>query len=186
VGEDEQPYTVVGVVGSVKQFSLTENSSTGSIYFPYSRVFVRNYFLAARTSLPPESLADTLTKILREVDPEMPLTDLRSMEVRIAESLTNQRSPALLAGVFAGTALLLAAIGLYGVLAYAVAQRTNEFGIRMALGAQRRNVLGLVFWEGMRLIAIGLVLGIGGALFLTEGMRSLLFNISPSDPLTFV
>jgi ABC-type antimicrobial peptide transport system permease subunit len=82
--------------------------------------------------------------------------------------------------------LLLAAIGLYGVLAYAVAQRTNEFGIRMALGAQRRNVLGLVFWEGMRLIAIGLVLGIGGALFLTEGMRSRLFNISPSDPLTFV
>lgn len=186
IEDDDPPYTIVGVVGAVKQTGLTETQSSGAVYFPYSRVFIRNYFLVARTNLPPEALGATMAKVVREVDAEMPLTDLRSMEVRLTESLATRRSPALMAGVFAGTALLLAAIGLYGVLAFAVSQRTNEFGIRMALGAQRWNVLGLVFWEGMRLITIGLVLGIVGALFLTEGMRSLLFNISPNDPLTLV
>ncbi|MEO6003867.1 MAG: ABC transporter permease [Opitutus sp.] len=179
----EVPYTVVGVVGAVKQSGLNEQNATGAVYFSYSDVFIRNYFLVARTSLPPETLAATFVKIIREIDPDMPLTDLRSMDAVIGDSLATRRSPALLAGIFAGVALLLATIGLYGAMAYSVAQRTVEFGIRMALGAQRSDVLRLVFGQGFRLTVIGLALGLGAALLLTDTLSSLLFNVRANDPL---
>lgn len=183
VGAGEKPYTVVGVVGAVKQAGLTERNPSGAVYFTYSHIQLRDYFLVARTNLPPESLATTLPKIIREIDPELPLTDLRSMEVRVSDSLATRRSPALLAGVFAATALLLATIGLYGVMSYTVAQRTGEFGIRMALGAQRGDVLRLVFGQGARLAVIGLATGLLGALLLTGTMASLLFEVKTNDPL---
>jgi predicted lysophospholipase L1 biosynthesis ABC-type transport system permease subunit len=182
IAQDEKPWTIVGVVGAIKQAGLTERQPRGAVYFPYSQIFFRNFFLVARTSLPPESLAPTLARALREVDPDMPLTDLRSMEVRVADSLATRRSPALLAGVFAVTALLLATIGLYGVMAYSVAQRTHEFGIRLALGAQRHDVLGLVLGQGLRLIVIGLVAGLAVALLLTDALSSLLFDVRGNDP----
>jgi predicted permease len=182
-GPDEKPYTIVGVVGAVKQTGLTEMNSSGSVYFAYTQLFRRNFYLAARTSLPPETLGATLTKVIRDLDPEVPLNDLRSMEIRIDDSLATRRSPALLAGIFAGTALLLASIGLYGAMAYTVAQRTTEFGIRMALGAQQGDVLRMVFGQGARLAALGLGVGVVGALLLSGTMSSLLFDVKANDPL---
>ncbi|HEY4245975.1 MAG TPA: ABC transporter permease [Lacunisphaera sp.] len=181
----EKPYTIVGIVGAVKQAGLTEKNPSGSVYFSYNSLQDRDFFLVARTSLPPESLANTLTKIVREIDPELPLTNLHSMEVRIDDSLATRRSPALLAGIFAAAALLLATIGLYGVMAYSVAQRRVEFGIRMALGAQRLDVLRLVLGQGLRLIVVGLTSGIIAALLLTNLMSSLLFDVRTNDPLAF-
>ncbi len=178
-------FTIVGVVGSVKQASLTETEPRGALYYPYTQFFMRNYFLVVRTQLPPETFGATLAKMIRAIDPEMPLTDLRTMDARIDESLVLRRSPALMAGIFAATALLLATIGLYGVMAYAVAQRTKEFGVRLALGAQAKDVLGLVFVQGIRLAAIGLALGAAGALALTGTMSTLLFEVKPNDPLAF-
>jgi predicted permease len=179
----QKPYTIVGVVGAVKQAGLAEMNPAGTVYFAYNQVMIRDYFIVARTSLPPESLVNTLAKIVREIDPELPLTNPRSMEVRIADSLAGRRSPALLAGIFAVTALLLATIGLYGVMAYSVSQRTNEFGIRMALGAQREDVLRLVFGQGIRLTVIGLAIGVATALLLTGYMSSLLFGVQANDPI---
>jgi predicted permease len=181
----DTPYTVVGVVGTVKQSGLNERNPTGAVYFPFSRVFIRNYFLVARTSLAPETLSPTLVRIIRDIDPDMPLTDLRSMEMRLSDSLASRRSPALLAGIFAGAALLLATIGLYGVMAYSVAQRIQEFGIRLALGAAARDVLRLVFREGVSLALIGLGLGLAGSLALTQYMTSLLFEVQAHDPLIY-
>ena len=182
---EDKPYTVVGVVGTIRQKSLTDTLSRGAVYFPYSQLFRRDYYLVARTSLAPEALASALAKAVRAVDPEIPLTDLRSMDVRIYDSLATRRSPAFMAGIFAFTALLLAAIGLYGVMAYAVVQRTREFGVRLALGAQRADVLRLVLGQGVRLAAMGLAAGLAAALLLTGFMSSLLFGLTASNPLAY-
>jgi len=182
-GPDTELYTIVGVVGAVKQAGLTEKQGRGAVYFPFSRKYYRKYLLVARTSLAPESVANTLAKAVREADPDVPLTDLRSMEVRVSDSLSTRRSPALMAGIFAASALLLATVGLYGVMAFAVAQRTREFGVRIALGAQDLDVLALVFAEGVRLAAAGLAAGMVLSLFLTRYMSSLLYGVEPNSPL---
>jgi predicted permease len=179
---DAKFFTIVGVVGTVKQADLTEKTSHGAMYIPYSREFFRQYHLVARTALPPEAVANTLVRMVREVDPDVALTHLRTMDVQISDSLATRRTPALLAAVFAGSALLLATIGLYGVMAYAVAQRTREFGVRIALGARNQDVLRLVFVEGLRLAAIGLAGGVGLSFLLTRYMRSMLYGVSSDDP----
>jgi predicted permease len=181
----EQPFTIVGVVGAVKQTALFDNNTNGAIYFPYSRYFSRNYFLVARTSLPPEFLGPTIRTILRQVDPELPLDNVRSMEVRIADSLVMRRSPAVLTGIFAGVALLLAAIGTYGVLSYAVAQRRREIGVRMALGAQPSQIRSHFLSVGLRLFAVGAMFGVVGAWMAGRAMKSVLFNV-PALPLATV
>ena len=121
---------------------------------------------------------------MRATDPELAIDDIRSMDTRIAESLIARRSPALLAGIFAGVALLLAAIGTYGVLSYAVAQRRREIGIRMALGAARSSVLGLVMKQGLQLTIIGVLVGLAGAFGLGRLIASLLYDVAPTDPAT--
>jgi predicted permease len=179
---DEKFFRIVGVVGTVKQAGLTENQGRGAIYVPFSREYARQYVLVARTSLAPEAVANTLARVVREADSDVPLTNLRTMEVRVSDSLSARRTPALMAGVFAATALFLATFGLYGVMAYAVAQRTKEFGVRIALGAQNLDVLGLVLKEGAKLAAVGLGVGIVLSLVLTRFMSSLLYGVSSDDP----
>jgi predicted permease len=181
----DEPYTVVGVVGAVKHARLTEDDRPGAIYYPFSHAFLRNYYLVARTRVAPEAAAPLLARTLREVDPELPLSDVRSMEARIGDSLAERRSPALLAGLFAAAALLLSCIGLYGVLAYSVLLRTREFGIRMALGARPSEVLRRVLVDGARLLVPGLAIGVAVALALSGALASHLFGVGARDPRAF-
>jgi putative ABC transport system permease protein len=120
------------------------------------------------------------------VDPEVPVQNVRSMEQRISESLSPQRFTMLLLGAFAGLAVLLAVMGIYSVTSYSVSRRTNEMGIRVALGASRRDVLMLVMRHGMMLALVGSTIGVTGALLLSRVMRSQLFGVQPTDPATFV
>jgi predicted permease len=176
-GKDAEAFTIVGVVAGVKQAGLTENEAQGAIYYPYIFRFDDSVFVTVRTSLPPESLGLALQKVVRQVDPDIPVNDLRSMETRIADSLVARRSPALLAGLFSGIALLLTAIGTYGVLSYAVAQRRREIGLRMALGAQPGQIRSQFFYLSLRLLAGGTILGIIGAWLTGQAMQAVLFHV---------
>jgi predicted permease len=176
-GKDAEAFTVVGVVGGVKQAGLTEDEAQGAIYYPYAFRIGDSVFVAVRTSLPPESLGLTLQKVVRQIDADLPVNDLRSMETRIADSLVARRSPALLAGLFSGIALLLTAIGTYGVLSYAVAQRRREIGLRMALGAQPGQIRSQFFYLSLRLLAGGTILGIIGAWLTGQAMQAVLFHV---------
>ena len=170
-------FTIVGVVGAVKQAELTEPQGQGAVYLPFLYRDAANIFVVTRTSQRPDAFADSLRKIVRATDPELAIDNLRSMDTRIDESLIARRSPALLAGIFAGVALLLGAIGTYGVLSYAVAQRRREIGIRMALGAQRGQIGTQFLSLGLRLLAAGTILGLIGAWLAGRAMRSVLFDV---------
>jgi predicted permease len=176
-GKDAEAFTVVGVVGGAKQAGLTEEEAQGAIYYPYVFRIGDSVFVAVRTSLPPESLALALQKVVRQIDPDIPVNDLRSMETRIADSLVARRSPALLAGLFSGIALLLTAIGTYGVLSYAVAQRRREIGLRMALGAQPGQIRRQFFYLSLRLLTAGVILGVIGAWLTGQAMQAVLFHV---------
>jgi predicted permease len=180
-GNDAEAFTVVGVVGSVKQAGLTDDTAQGAIYYPYIFRNSDDIFVVARTSLPPESLGLTLQKVVRQIDSDLPVNDLRSMETRIADSLVTRRSPALLAGLFSGIALLLTAIGTYGVLSYAVAQRRREIGVRMALGARPDQIRSQFFSLALRLFASGTILGVMGAWLAGRAMRTVLFHVPALD-----
>jgi predicted permease len=176
-GTDAEAFTIVGVVGSVKQAGLTDDAAQGAIYYPYVFRNDGDIFVVARTGIPPESLGLTLQKVVRQIDPDLPVTDLRSMKTRIADSLVARRSPALLAGLFAGIALLLTSIGTYGVLSYAVAQRRREIGLRMALGARPEQIRGQFFRLALRLLAFGTILGVMGAWLAGRAMQTVLFHV---------
>ena len=175
-------FTIVGVVGAVKQAELTESQGQGAVYLPFRYRDSGNIFVVTRTSQHPEAFAATLRKLVRTTDPNLAIDDVRSMDTRIADSLVTRRSPALLAGIFAGVALLLAALGTYGVLSYAVAQRRREIGIRMALGAQREQIGTQFLSLGLRLLAAGTILGLIGAWLAGRAMQSVLFDV-PALPI---
>ena len=175
--DEAKLFTIVGVVGAVKQAELTEPQGQGAVYLPFLYRDAANIFIATRTSQRPEAFADSLRKLVRAADPELAINDLRSMDTRIADSLIARRSPALLAGIFAGVALLLAAIGTYGVLSYAVAQRRREIGIRRALGAQTRQIGAQFLSLGLRLLGAGTILGLLGAWLAGRAMQSVLFDV---------
>jgi len=176
-GKDAEAFTVVGVVGGVKQAGLTEDGAQGAIYYPYVFRIGDSVFVTVRTSLPPESLGLALQKVVRQIDPDIPVNDLRSMKTRIADSLVARRSPALLSGLFSGIALLLTAIGTYGVLSYAVTQRRREIGVRMALGAQPGQIRSQFFYLSLRLLAGGIILGVIGAWLTGQAMQAVLFHV---------
>jgi predicted permease len=175
--EDAKLFTIVGIVGAVKQAEVTEPQGQGAVYLPFLYRDAANIFVATRTSQRPEAFAETLRKLVRVTDPNLAIDDVRSMETRIADSLIARRSPAMLAGIFAGVGLLLAAIGTYGVLSYAVAQRRREIGIRMALGAQRGQIGTQFLSLGLRLLAAGTILGLIGAWLAGRAMQSVLFDV---------
>jgi len=177
---------IVGVVGDTKAGSLTEESEA-QIYVPHAQDSQWNFMgLVIRTASDPAAFATTLRREVQALDQDQPIYNVRTMDDVVMNSLSTRRVSMQLFAVFAIAALLLAAIGIYGVMAYTVTQRTQEIGIRMALGAQRSDVLGLVVRQGMTLAAIGVVAGLAGAFGLTRVMASLLFNVRPDDPATYL
>ncbi|MES1258427.1 MAG: FtsX-like permease family protein, partial [Acidobacteriota bacterium] len=184
-GSDAMAFTVVGVVGAVKQAGLTDQTAQGAVYYPYSRRGGDALFLVLRATLPPESLAPAVQKIVRQADPDLPVSDLRSMDARLAGSLEATRSPALVAGIFSVIALLLTAVGTYGVLSYAVAQRRREIGVRMALGARPAQIRRQFLTLALRLLSAGAALGLLGAWLTGKAMRTLLFEVPPVHPGVF-
>jgi putative ABC transport system permease protein len=183
-GKDADAFTVVGVVGSVKQAGLTDEQAQGAVYYPYSFHRANDLFVVARTSLPVESFGPNMQRLVRHIDPDLPITDVRPMETRIADSLIARRSPALLAGLFSAIALLLTAIGTYGVLSYAVAQRRREIGVRMALGARPAQIRRQFALLGLRLLAGGIVLGVIGAWLAGRAMQTVLFHVPALNLIT--
>lgn len=175
-GADADAFTIVGVVGPVKQAELTESDAPGAVFYPFAHRLDSAVFVVTRTSLSPESLAATLHQVVRRIDPELPVTDIRTMEGRIADSLV-RRSPAVLAGLFSGIAVLLTAIGTYGALSYAVAQRRREIGLRMALGARPGQIRGQFVSVGLRLLAVGTALGVAGAWIAGRALQAILFDV---------
>jgi len=177
--KDVDAFTVVGVVGAVKQAGLTDDAAQGAIYYPYALRTDDSLFVVLRTSLPPESVGPALQTIVRQTGRDATMTDVRSMETRISDSLITRRAPALLATLFSAIALLLTAIGTYGILSYAVAQRRREIGVRMALGARPQQIRGQFLALGLRLLAAGTMLGVAGAWVTGRAMRNLLFHVPP-------
>ncbi|WP_221032493.1 ABC transporter permease [Actomonas aquatica] len=173
---DENAIRIVGVVAPVKHRNLTETDPLGTIYLPYPLRANRMFHLAIRTETPASMFAPTLRKLVLNIDPNLPVDDIEVYTQRIDDSLVLRRSPALLAAVFAAVALLLAAVGTYGVLAYAVSQRRREIGVRMALGALPGQVLRQFFSLGAKLLLMGLALGIGSAWITGRMIQSVLFN----------
>jgi ABC-type lipoprotein release transport system permease subunit len=178
--------TIVGVAGSVKTGNLAESNPVGQIYFSFRQYVPRSVHLVLRTERDNPQLIASIRRVLHQADPEMPLFDVKTMPERLAASLRLQRAAMALCLIFGGLALLLAAVGIYGVLAYSVSQRTREFGIRAALGAEGREVVRMVVVQGLRMAAVGLVAGAIGAIFLTRMMTPLLFEVRPLDPSLFL
>lgn len=177
--DDENALTIVGVVGTVKQQDLTDEKPLGAIHLPYTLRTQSNIFITLRTAMAPESMTNALRQLILGIDPELPLDDVRLMQDRIDESMLVRRSPAVLAGIFAGVALLLAAIGTYGVLAYAVGERRREIGVRIAIGARPQRVLADFLWMGGKLLLAGVVFGVGGSWLAGLGMQSVLYDVVP-------
>ena len=177
---------IVGVVGSVRHASINAKPAP-HIYLPEAQAGQQVMTVAVRSvGTEPTSLLQMVRRTIATVDPNVPIADIRTMEEMVASSEAPWRFTMSLLGAFAGVALLLASVGIYGVLAYSVTQRRREIGIRMSLGAQRRDVLQLFLSQGMAVTSLGIVIGLGGAWAATRIMRSLLYSVSPTDPLVFL
>ncbi len=185
-GGDGPPATVVGVVGRVRMEGLEDDSGRVQAYFPYLVTNWDTMSIVARTAGNPVSVANAVREEVLAIDQDQPIYNVKTVEQLRDEAVAPRRLNMLLFGVFAGVALLLAAVGVYGVMAYSVAQRTHEIGIRIALGASGGDVLKLVMRQGIVLALIGVSIGLLGAFVLTRWMRSLLFGVSAADPMTFV
>jgi putative ABC transport system permease protein len=176
---------VVGVVGDIKAEGLDEPNPP-QIYMPLRQWPVSFMTVVLKTSVPPTSLTEAARAQVAAIDPNLPLSNIGTLDAIVAKSISQQRFYMTLLSVFAAVALVLAAIGIFGVLSYAVSQRTREIGIRMALGAQERTVIGLVVRQAMALVAAGVVAGTLLALYLSQTMTKMLFSVRPTDPTTFV
>jgi putative ABC transport system permease protein len=176
---------VVGVAGDVRQSSLG-NQPRPEIFLDYMQSFLMSgrLTLVGRTVGDPGPMAGTVKSIAYSVDPEVPIFAIQPMDEVLSRSLTEPRVYTLLLGVFALLALTLAAVGLYGVISFNVTERTHEMGIRMALGAERSQVLRLVFRQGLSLSVVGIAIGVGGAIAATRLLTGLVATVQPGDPLT--
>ncbi|HKQ93853.1 MAG TPA: ABC transporter permease [Blastocatellia bacterium] len=176
---------IVGIVGDVKHYGLDQDT-TLQTYEPYTQQPFSFMTLVVRTAGDPTNLTSAIRNQILSIDKEQPVSGIRTLEQRVSTSIAQQRFSMLLLGVFAAVAMVLAAVGIYGVLSYAAAQRTHEIGIRMALGARAGNVLKMVIGQGMKLALAGVALGSGAALALTQLMKRLLFGVTAADPMTYV
>jgi predicted permease len=177
---------IVGVASDARDVGLDEEPNA-EIYIPFGQAeYYSGASFVARTSADPMAMAPALRRAIWSVDKDAPITDLLTMDQLVAESVSDSRYQAILLGSFGALGLILAMVGIYGVISYAVSQRTREFGVRMALGAQQGSILRMVIREGMLLVVAGIAIGVGGALALGGVLRSLLFEVKPTDPPTFV
>ncbi|HYE73857.1 MAG TPA: FtsX-like permease family protein, partial [Blastocatellia bacterium] len=182
----ENPYcTVIGVVGNVRH-QAGEDEKSLELYYPYTQWPVTNVYYVIRTQGDPTALASTVQQKISQNDPKSAIVFVKTMTQLIDETLWQRRLWSVMFAVFAGLALLLAAVGIYGVLAYSVAQRTREIGVRMALGAQASGVVRMVLAQGLKLTLSGIAIGLLAALWLSRLINSLLYGVESSDPLTYV
>jgi putative ABC transport system permease protein len=176
---------IVGVVGNVKYLGLTVDTDP-ALYMPFAQSYGPLMFLVVRSSGDAAGLAAALRRNIQAIDPGVTLAQIGTMDQALDLSVSQPRFDTTLLSLFAGIALLLAAVGIYGLIAYSVAQRTHEIGVRMALGAAQADVVRMVVRQGASMAAIGIVLGLGGAFLLTRLLKTMLFGISVSDAVTFV
>jgi len=172
---------IVGVVGTINAIDLGEPVTKERVYRPAAQVGPAGMSVVLKTGIEPTQVAAQVRSAVQQLDPEQPLTDVRTMEQWVDRSLAIRRAPTTLLAIFGAVALLLSAIGIYGVLAYGVTQRVREFGIRQALGANRQAILSLVLAQGLMRVGIGMALGLAGALALSKYLESMLFGVSSRD-----
>jgi predicted permease len=185
VGPPDRWSTIIGVVPAVKQASLAESPTKETIYWHYQQRFQTEGVFTLRTTLPPEQLTRAASAAIAALDPELTLSDAVPMDLRVLRSLGPQRTPMVLTLVFAAVAFTLAVIGIYGVLTWAVTQRIGEIGVRIALGARAADIVRMILKQGGRLVVIGLVVGVAGALALGRVLASQIYNVSSLDPVVF-
>jgi putative ABC transport system permease protein len=182
--DENVPSEIIGVVRDARYVGL-DTPVRPMTYWPYPELVYSGMTLVARTEGEPLALAESVRREVLAIDKDQPVADVRTMEAWVSDSVSKTRFSAMLLSIFAGVALLLAAVGIFGVMSYAVSERTHEIGVRMALGAQTSNVLALVVKQGMVLALFGVGIGLSAAFALTRVMASLLYGISATDPLTF-
>jgi putative ABC transport system permease protein len=181
---EDKPSEIIGVVGDVRLIGL-DTPAEPTVYWPHPELVYSRMTILARTSSDPMAIVSSARNELHQMDADEPMASIVTAEQLLSASFSRSRFTTIVLGVFAGAALVLAAVGIYGVVAYTVAQRTSEIGIRVAMGAQRRDVLRLILAQGSRLIVSGVALGIAAGLLITRLMAGLLYGISATDPLTF-
>jgi predicted permease len=175
---------IVGVVGDVKAFGPSAKP-IATAYLPYVQAPLEDVSIVVRSTASPALIINGARAAVKEVDPDVPIFDMKTMNEALSENVAQPRFYAILLGSFAGIALIIAALGIYGVISYAVSQRTRELGIRIALGAQRDRVVRLVIGQGLTLTLVGIAIGVVGAYALTRLIASLLFGVAAADPVTF-
>jgi putative ABC transport system permease protein len=178
------PREIVGVVGDVRDVALSKNPGP-VMYVPFSQAPLYGGEVVVRSSLSVSSVAAAVREVVRSIDKNLPVTDVESFTDAVGQSISRERFRTFLLGSFSAIALLLAAVGIFGIISYSASQRSHEIGIRMAVGAQRRDILRLILGQGAKLALLGLGSGVVFALLLTRLMESLLYNVSATDPLTF-
>jgi predicted permease len=190
---DGQPHEVIGVVGDVRGASgrgarggRVEDDPAAAVYLSMTQFPQGTATLLLRSTQESATAADRIRSVMRTIDPAIPLDQVRTVEGWLAETIANPRLTTVVAATFAAIAVLLAAVGVYGVVAYSVGRRTAEIGLRMAIGATRYQVLGLVLRAGLASAAAGGAIGLGGALLVNRALRALLFGVRPDDPRIFV
>jgi ABC-type antimicrobial peptide transport system permease subunit len=187
---------IVGIVGHIKQWGLDTDSTSkvqAQFYFPISQVpnnlmplLARGAAVVVRTATSPQAAVAPVRSAIENINSRIVMFEIQTMDAVISDSLASRRFSMILLGAFAGLALLLSCIGIYGVISYLVGQRLHEIGIRLALGAQQRDVLRMILGEGARMALLGLAIGLTAALALTRLMERMLFGVSAHDPLTFL